>query len=480
MARYRGSIQKRCNFEDTRRQTRRERLHQLCADAANASIANHNWIIDPPLTVASDWHPNRNQFEPLTHLYDRKSRWFANRHSKRRRTREHKRRELVELQLASLDAELSTRFDHVIRTNEHNSNVQLPELDLSPMQMVKWQPPALSQVRTPTTQFHPLSDADWSTLDIKFSAPARKASAVPFLTPPTSLLTAAELGLSTPLTPKVCLPELINSSQDPVAIASDPPIVTSWMPTPSTSAPVTKGPHPAVDASEYDDIDSSFVAAKLPYFRDVDPFDLAIPSTFDARPSNLEHYESQPKSTRCTLYRGKDDRHTEETSLQSLQSLRTCEEGRMPGVVHNESATAQASALEVGWPDEPVVDWPYDIVGDWNNEPFLDWGETFADWIDEPSDGYSDDLVMIEHDAETYDWTFLSSHDGTPNNCISNGSSAFSSVEVLPLPLRDSLLEDSSAYEGPARELAENGSNMRRVSKSAWESESDFCIPAFF
>ncbi|KAI4730687.1 hypothetical protein E4T49_01594 [Aureobasidium sp. EXF-10728] len=377
---------------------------------------------------------------------------------------------------------MSTRFDHVIRANEHSSNVQLPELDLSPMQMVKWQPPALSQVRTPTTHFHPLSDTDWSTLDIKFSAPARKASAVQFLTPPTSLLTAAELGLSTPLTPKVCLPELVNCSQDPVAIASDPPVVTPWIPTPSTPAPITQGPRPAVDALENDDIDSSFVAAKLPYFRDIDPFDLAIPSAFDARLSNYEHHESQPQSTRCTLYRGKDDCDTEESSLQSLQSLRTCEEGRMPGVVHNESATAQTSAHELNWSDEPVVDWPYDIVSDWNNEPFLDWGEPFADWVDEPSDDYSDDLVMIEHDAETYDydWTFLSSHDDTSNNCFSNRSSAFSSAEILPLPLRDSFLEDSSAYKGPTRELADNESNMRRVSKSAWESESDFCIPAFF
>jgi hypothetical protein len=57
MARNRTSIQKPCNFEDTRRQTRREKLHQLCLDAANASISNHNWMMDPPLTVASDWHP---------------------------------------------------------------------------------------------------------------------------------------------------------------------------------------------------------------------------------------------------------------------------------------------------------------------------------------------------------------------------------------------------------------------------------------
>lgn len=61
MARNRASVQKRCNLEDTRRQTRRERLHQLCLDAANASMFNHNWMMDPALTVASDWHPNSMQ-----------------------------------------------------------------------------------------------------------------------------------------------------------------------------------------------------------------------------------------------------------------------------------------------------------------------------------------------------------------------------------------------------------------------------------
>ncbi|CAD0108277.1 unnamed protein product [Aureobasidium uvarum] len=426
-------------------------------------------------------HNQGNQFEPLTHLHDRKSRWFASRHSKRRRAREHKRKELVELQLASLDAELSTRFDHVIRTNEHNSNVQLPDLDLSPMQMVKWQPPALSPVRTPTPHFQPISDADWSTLEIKFSAPARKTSVVPCPSPPMSIMTAAELGLLAPLTPKVCLPELTNRLEAPMTPVGNAPIVMPWMPCPSATAPIIQSPHLTLDATVYDGIDPSFVAAKLPHFHDIDPFDLAVPSTFDASPSTYEHLEPQPQSTRCTLYRGKGDHHPEEPSLNTSQSLRTCEEGRMPGVVHNDSATVPISALEVDWSDESVEDWAYDIVGDWDNEPFVEWGEPFVNWDDKLAENYSDDLVMIEHDAETYDWTFLSSHDRTTSDCISDGSSAFSSVEILPpLTLRDSFLEDSSAYEGPPRELADDGSNMRRVSKSAWESESDFCIPAFF
>ncbi|KAG9682978.1 hypothetical protein KCU69_g11807, partial [Aureobasidium melanogenum] len=149
-------------------------------------------------------------------------------------------------------------------------------------------------------------------------------------------------------------------------------------------------------------------------------------------------------------------------------------------------------ALDVDWSNEPVVDWPYDVVGDWNDEPFLDWnGEPVADWVNEPIDDCFDDLVMIEHDAETFDWTFLSRYKAL-SDCASTLSSASSSMEVLPLPLRDSFMEERSAYEEPIRELAESAHeepvrelaeeelNMRRVSKSAWESETDFCIPAFF
>jgi len=151
----------------------------------------------------------------------------------------------------------------------------------------------------------------------------------------------------------------------------------------------------------------------------------------------------------------------------------------MLGLVHAESGTAQAYALGIDWSDESIPDWPYNILGDWNNEPLLDWnGEHVTDWID-AIDDYSDDLVMIEHDAETYDWTFLSKARAL-SDYVSSLSSAFSSMEVLPLPLRDSFMEESSAYEEPVRELAENESSMRRVSKSAWDSESDFLIPAFF
>jgi chromosome condensin MukBEF ATPase and DNA-binding subunit MukB len=126
------------------------------------------------------------------------------------------------------------------------------------------------------------------------------------------------------------------------------------------------------------------------------------------------------------------------------------------------------------------VDWPYDVVGEWNDEPVVDWnGEFIADWVDKAVDDCFDDLVMIEHDAESYDWTFFSK-DRAPDDCISVSSSRFSSMEVLPLPLRDSFMEETSAYEGPVRELAEIELAMRRVSKAAWDSESDFCIPAFF
>jgi hypothetical protein len=221
------------------------------------------------------------------------------------------------------------------------------------------------------------------------------------------------------------------------------------------------------------------VAAKLPYFHDIDPFDLTTPSDFDLRTNRDEHLKSQPQSTSCTLYL-EDDYDPEERSLRFSQSLRGCEEGRMPGLVHAVSATTQAYALGVDWTDEPVVDWPYDILGSWDDEPSLDWnGEPVASWDDDPVDDYLDDLIMIEHDAETYDWTFLS-QGGASSDCASILSSRFSSMEVLPLPLRDSFMEEPSIYEEPVRELAEHELNMRRVSKLAWDSESDFCIPAFF
>jgi len=152
----------------------------------------------------------------------------------------------------------------------------------------------------------------------------------------------------------------------------------------------------------------------------------------------------------------------------------------MTGVEHAESATTQVCALGDEWLEEPIVDWPYDIVGDWNGEPVLDWNDKpVGDWNDEPIEDYSDDLVMIEHDADTYGWTLLSEGRAL-SDCVSTSSSAFSSMEFLPLPLRDSFMEEISAYEGPVRELAENEVKMRRVPKSAWDSESDFLIPAFF
>ncbi|KAH0362832.1 hypothetical protein KCU65_g7778, partial [Aureobasidium melanogenum] len=487
MARNRTSIQKRCNYEDTRRQTRRERLHQLCVDAANASISNQNWMMDPPLTVASDWHPNRNQFEPLAYLQDRKSQWFSNRRSRRRRAREHKRRELIEFQLATLDADLSTRFDHVIKNNEHNSNVQLPHLDLSPMQLVKWQPPVMSPVLTPVPRLQHISDTDWSNLEIRFSPPA---AAYP--SPPMSLMTAAELGLLTPLTPKVCLPDTHNGSQVAVTASADASIVKPWIPVPPAAASLGQDSYLGSSTPEDDNIGSAFVAAKLPHFRDIDPFDLTMPSTPDDNSSKHDYSKLPSQPTRCTLYHEKDDRDTKETFLGFSQSLRSCEEGRMPGPKHNELADPQTFALDVKWSDEPIVDWPYDVVGDWNDAPFLDWnGEPVADWVDQPIDDCFDDLVMIENDAETFDWTVLSRNRAL-SDYASTVCSASSSMEILPLPLRDSFMEDCSAYEEPTRELAESaheehvrelaedGLNMRRVSKSAWESESDFCIPAFF
>lgn len=234
-----------------------------------------------------------------------------------------------------------------------------------------------------------------------------------------------------------------------------------------------------MDLSAEDEIASPFVAAKLPYFQDTDPFDLAAPSSPHSEMTKDEHLKSQTPSTRCTLYR-KDDYDHEEHSLGYSQSLRSCEEGRMAGLVHSESVTTQAYALGPGWLEDAVVDWPYDVLGDWENQPVLDWnGEPVADWNDKLIDDCFDDLVMVEHDAETYDWTFLSEA-GALSDCVPALSSAFSSMEVLPLPLRDSFMEETSAYEGPVRELAENELSMRRVSKSAWDSESDFLIPAFF
>lgn len=425
-------------------------------------------------------HRQENQFEPLTRFHDRKSTWFANRHSRRRRARDHKRRELFEHQLADLDADLSTRFDNVIRTNDHNSNVQLPDLDFSPMQVVKWRPSALPSVPSPISHLQPTSDTDWSKLEINFLPPPRKALCPSLPSPPVSLMTAAELGLLPSLTPKVCLPELVHNSGATALAPSDVTIVAPWIPDPSVPAHISQNLGLSMDLPEDDDIASSFVAAKLPCFHGIDPFDLAAPSSPHPEINKDEHLKSQTPSTRCTLYH-KDDYDLEEHSLECSQSLRSCEEGRTVGLVHAVSATTQAYALGADWLKEPVVDWPYDVLGDWNNEPALDWnGESVADWNNElVDDEHSDDIVMIEHDAGTYDWIFLSGG-GALSDCISTLSSAFSSIEVLPLPLRDSFMDEASAYEEPVRELAENEPSMRRVSKSAWDSESDFLIPAFF
>ncbi|KAK6001876.1 hypothetical protein QM012_002366 [Aureobasidium pullulans] len=480
MARNRASVQKRCNFEGIRRRTRRERLHQLCVDAANASVFNHNWMMDPPLTFASDWHPNRNQFEPLAHLQDRKSRWFANRHSRCRRARGHKRKELIDFELATLDADLSSRFDHVIGLNEHNFNVQLPDLDLSPMQMVKWQPPLVSPVLAPASRLQHISDKEWSTLEIKFSPPVKQVPAAPCPSPPMSFMTAAELGLPSPLTPKVCLSELDNSSQASSPASANVSIVKPWISAPPAIVPIDQDPPLPTDTPEDDGVGSPFVAAKLPQFRDIDPFDLTISSTLDVRPSTYEHTESPSQPTRCARYREKGGHDTEGASLNTFQSLRNYEKGRMAGLVYSKSVNSQAFALDVDWIDDPIVDWPHDVLGDWNDEPSLGWNvEPLADWVDEPIDDCLDDLVMIEHDDETLDWTLLSD-DRALSDCVSTLSSAFSSMEVLPLPSKDSSMEDSSAYEDSVRELAEDEVKLRRVSKSAWESESDFCIPAFF
>lgn len=345
------------------------------------------------------------------------------------------------------------------------------------MQMVKWQPSVISPVLAPASHLQHIPDTDWSTLEIKFSPPTKKGPAAS-PSPPISFMTATELGLPTPLTPKVCLPDPTKGSQVAVSASAGASIVKPWMSVPPTPGCISQDLHAASDSPKDDTVISSFVAAKLPHFRDNDQFDLVIPSTLDVRPSKYVKSPSQPR--RRTLYHEKDDHDADGASLNTSQSLRGCEEGRMPGLVYSNSANPPSFALDFNWPDEPVVDWPYDALGDWNDDPILDWnGEPIADWVDEPIDDDFEDLVMIEHDAEPYDWTFLSGHRAL-SNCVSTLSSAFSSMEVLPLPLRDSFMEDNPAYEEPVRELAEDESNMRRVSKSAWESESDFCIPAFF
>ncbi|KEQ82411.1 hypothetical protein M438DRAFT_336938 [Aureobasidium pullulans EXF-150] len=239
----------------------------------------------------------RNHFEPLTHIHDRKSRWFA----RRRRARDHKRKELLGFQLATLDAELSSRVDDVIRANKHTSNVQLPELHTKPMQMVKWEPPALSPVHTPTSRLQPLSDTDWSNLEILFSRPPKKTVLAPLPTPSISLLTATELGLSIQSPPKVRLPELTNNCR--LAIPSvEGPVVASWTSKPPVASRIDLNTI-RLDTLEYDDDLSSspFVAAKLPQFREVDPFDLTADLAFEPKPTESEHQNHKPQSTRCTL-----------------------------------------------------------------------------------------------------------------------------------------------------------------------------------
>lgn len=346
------------------------------------------------------------------------------------------------------------------------------------MQMVKWQPPVVSSVLTPASHFQHVPDTDWSTLEIKFSPPTKRVPA-PCSSPPIAFMAAAGLGLPTSSTPKVCLPGPINGSRVAITASADASIVKPWMSVPPTPGCIEQDLNAASDTPEDDMVSSTFVAAKLPHFCDIDPFDLAIPSTLDVRPSKYDQFESPSQPTRCTLYHVKDNHDDDGASLNTSQSLRSCEEGRMPGLVHSKSVDPQAFALDVNWSDEPVVDWPYDALGHWIDDPVLDWnGKAVADWVDEPIDDL-DDLVMIEHDAEPFDWTFLSEHRALSNSG-SAPSSVFSSMEVLALPLRDSFMEDKFAYEEPVRELAEYESAMCRVSKSAWESESDFCIPAFF
>lgn len=57
-----------------------------------------------------------------------------------------------------------------------------------------------------------------------------------------------------------------------------------------------------LDTLEYDDDSSSpFVAAKLPQFREVDPFDLTADLAFEPKTTESKHQTPKPQSTRCTL-----------------------------------------------------------------------------------------------------------------------------------------------------------------------------------
>jgi hypothetical protein len=349
-----------------------------------------------------------NHFELLTRLSERPLFKRRIQQHKRARARQIRRKELVDGQLAHLDTAFSTRIDDLIRANSPLSTVQLPNLDFSPMTMVKW---------TPSTLFLP--------------------------------------------------PDIINSLQ-PAMSSAEALLLAASTPLPSMIA------HANTQIREDDDF-SSFVAAKLPDFHE--PTALYPDITLDVKRANSQSLMYKPQPTGCVLYRGVDEADVHEQSHDAVMSLQILDKGRMPEPPHADMDTVESVKNEdmntidfvkneddwayqpMSWPDQHVMDWPYDPPTHLPDEVAIDWDDGLVD-------SWPDEMLVVEPD----EWTLVEPECYT----FSGFGSAFSSVDFLPPPV-----EDKSAHNKYTRRLAEDDDHPRHISKSAWESDSDFCIPAF-
>lgn len=141
------------------------------------------------------------------------------------------------------------------------------------MTIVKWEPPLLSHLQ-PTT--NPTSGIDWSRLEIMF--PLSPIVSLP--SPPTSLITAAELGLG----------HVAFDAQLPTSPSVDSPITGEDTGTSCSEATIQRSTITEEDAQldskdqKHGDV-PQFVAAKLPLFRESE---------------GITQPKNKPMSTRCT------------------------------------------------------------------------------------------------------------------------------------------------------------------------------------
>lgn len=367
------------------------------------------------------------------------------------------------------------------------SGVQLQQINVPGTAVIKWEAPPLLLVNEtcPNADIPSFSDK-WPELGFLLDPTTQKN---PFAAPPISLMTAAELGLADELVPQVKLPSLspeksLNDGKvEPTKLyasinqLSCVPVVDlgGWnrppfWPEESESVvqmlPLERSSTSNQTVFRIDDDKSdalstrqsprllessgaqSFVAARLPQFEGaecIDQHSKVLPALqVDTESTTMSKPRSTKRktSTKCTLHHWEINPNLfEQSDLDLAMFMRSCEEEET-----SKSSRGDTVVLEVE-----------------------------AD----------DDLIVVDQDAETYGWTFLSPSGNYSPISISSFNSAFSSMEALPLAHVDSLAgsEDGNSidmYHFHPRIMAEDDEFMVGISKSAWESETDILVPAYF